>query len=46
VLDGKVQKPGPGLRLSPRVGLDGTDLIVWMQLERDKPVRIELRRVQ
>lgn len=44
VLDGKAQQPGPSLRLSPRIGLEGTDLIVWLQLERDKPVRIELRR--
>jgi hypothetical protein len=43
-VDGKAVPRGPRFRLGYRHTLDGTDLIVWIELQRTVPVTIELSR--
>jgi len=42
-IDGKTTRPGPDFRLGRRRRLEGTDLIVWLELESTRPVRVTLR---
>jgi hypothetical protein len=41
-IDGKAVKRGPACRIGRREQLDGTDLVVWLELDTEKPVKIRL----